>query len=313
MNAVASSESAPRTERPLSWPVSAASAALFEARYNLSNFLFQHELSGDPAFSVPSLIEFAERVRLSGQYLHVSTQRARVGDGWGDNKNDRTTLLETVRNIHDNNALVVFKNIEQDEVYGPLIRSVLDRLIELCGAKLRRDAILGRGTVLLASPGRITAYHFDSDANFLFQLAGAKTLHVFKQGDRSLVTDQQLERYYCGDQSAAVFKEERAREGTAYELDKGLGVHIPVRAPHWAQNHDSVSVALSVNFDLRSVEREARVYCFNAKLRRLGIQPLAPGKSRSRDLLKSAAMGGARSFRRILDAARSSDAARQGA
>jgi len=44
------------------------------------------------------------------------------------------------------------------------------------------------------------------------------------------------------------------------------GWHVPVCAPHWVQNKNNVSVAISVNYELRSVERLKRIYRINHRV-----------------------------------------------
>ncbi len=280
---------------PSPWPIVGADEGLFPQHYNRSSFLFHHLLSQQTVFDIGPLVEYARRVRLES--VHVSKERALVQDGWGEGRTQREALIGLLENLERSSALIVFKNISDDDAYRGIIEGVLRNLAVMVGPELQEDMLVGRGTLLVASPGRITPYHFDSDANFLFQIRAAKTLYVF---DRSVVTNEELERYYNGDLSAGVFREELQERSVAYELDAGLGVHIPLGSPHWAQNHGGLSVALSVNYDLRSVETRARLYRLNHKLRKLGIQPSAPGASRPRDALKIAALDGAQYVRRVL-------------
>jgi hypothetical protein len=202
--------------------------------------------------------------------------------------------------IADDNSLVLLKRIERDDTFGPVLRDLMERLTSLAGAAMRDDVIIGRGTLLIASPGRITSYHIDSDTNFLFQIAGDKTIRVFDQTDRTLLTDVELECYYAGDMNGAAFKPAREHDGKTYDLKPGLGVHIPCMAPHWAQNRDHVSIALSVNFDLRTVERLGRIYKLNHRLRRYGLNPTPPGVSAWRDRVKLASVKGLTATRGLL-------------
>ena len=45
-------------------------------------------------------------------------------------------------------------------------------------------------------------------------------------------------------------------------------------------------MALSLNYDLRSIQRSGRIYAINRRLRRLGIEPTPPGISVWRDRTK---------------------------
>ncbi len=164
---------------------------------------------------------------------------------------------------------------------------------------MREDVTASRGTILLASARRITSYHIDADVNFLFQVIGDKSIHVYNQTDRSLLTHEELERYHLGNMSGATFKPARDADGIRYRLKPGEGVHIPYTAPHWATTLDAHSVAVSINFDLRSTSRDAALYRLNGRLRRLGMAPTPPGISAWRDGVKLAAVQSLRIIRLV--------------
>jgi hypothetical protein len=61
-----------------------------------------------------------------------------------------------------------------------------------------------------------------------------------------------------------------------------------------------VSVAISITYELRSVDRMTKIHRFNRRLRRLGLKPTPPGVSAWGDQLKLAAataFSGLRSIR----------------
>jgi hypothetical protein len=280
-------------------PFARDSGTTFGQHYNRSSFLFTHALQRNPLFELPSLVELAQRRPPRSDLAYWSNGKVGVDERWDAKVAPRRSLSDTVAHIADNDSLVLLKHLERDAAFGPCIREICDTVIELCGPAMREDVLIGRGTLLLASPGRLTSYHLDADVNFLFQIAGDKWLSVFDQTDRTLTPHQELESYYDGDPNGAVFKESRQQDGIRYQLGPGLGVHIPSMAPHWAQNRERPSVALSINFDLRSVVRLGRIYHFNCKLRRHGIAPRPPGTSRWRDTLKLAALQGLTAAQRL--------------
>jgi hypothetical protein len=198
----------------------------------------------------------------------------------------RTSLDATLANIATNDSLVLLKQIESDADYGATMQLIIPEVLRLCGARFSEDVEQARGTILIASPGRITSYHIDADVNFLFQISNEKVLCVHDRADRDLLPDQQLERYFSGDIDAAIYQAARQGEAIAYGLKPGDGVHIPSTAPHWAKNAQGISVALSVNFDLRSVRRRGKLYRINRRLRATGLSPLSPNSIAWRDDLK---------------------------
>jgi hypothetical protein len=245
-------------------------------------------LGGD-AFSVAGLIELAKRLPNTNEFVYWSNGPIGVSARWEDGKAEKHSLEDTIRHIAENNSMVILKHVEQDPEVGPILRAFLGQVVDLVGPEMRDDVIVGEALVLLASPNRVTSYHIDAESNYLVQLSGDKTLNVFNPADRTLVTDEELERFHDGDYNGAIYKPERQRDARIYDLRAGFGVHIPVGAPHWVRNGDNVSVALSINYELRSVHKLSQIYKINRRLRRLGAAPTAPGVSRWRDRLKLAA------------------------
>jgi hypothetical protein len=272
----------------------------FVRDYNKKSFSFNHDLSSNPLFELTNLVKYSRRLPTDGGLAYWSNGAAKVDDRWDKSGGTRYSLHDSIANIADNNSLVMLKRVELDPEYGPYVRQLMGTMVDLTGPALARDIIIGRATILIASPHRLTSYHIDSDTNFLFQVHGNKKFSVFDQTDRTLITDEELERYYAGDLNGAKFNECRQKDAQVYDLDAGIAVHVPSMAPHWAKNTDSVSVALSINFDLHSVVRLARIYKLNHRLRNYGLKPTPPGMSRGRDQLKLAAAGSLAALRRIL-------------
>jgi hypothetical protein len=270
----------------------------FARNYNRRHFLFAHGLKDHPLFELPNLIELAKRP------LHVvaywSNGKVNANDPWATNPDARLSLVDTIANIGDNNSLVILKQVARDPVYGPVLQDFLARVVELSGEQMRQDVAVGETSILISSPNRLTSYHMDDDCNFLMQAVGNKTLWVYDHTDSTLVSHEEREQYHGGNANSIVYQESRQSEATAYELHAGHGVHIPVFAPHWARNHDNISVALSVNYQLHPMLAEKRIYRVNSVLRKLGANPTPPGFSPSRDRLKLAAANGLYAAYRLL-------------
>ncbi|MDQ6870306.1 MAG: hypothetical protein M3178_19000 [Pseudomonadota bacterium] len=270
----------------------------FQRNYNRHTFAFAHGLKNHPLFELPNLIELAKRPAQRPAYWSNGT--VEVTDSWAVNRAPRLTLIDTIANIGDNNSLVLLNMVTQDPVYGPVFQDFLARIVALSGEQMRRDVVTGEVTILISSPNRLTTYHMDEDCNFLFQVAGNKTLRVYDHTDRTLVSHEEREQFHRGNINSIVYQESRQCEAATYELHAGHGVHIPVFAPHWARNHDNISVALSVNYQLRQMLIQQRIYRVNSVLRKLGASPTAPGVSDWRDRLKLAAAKGVSAARGLV-------------
>jgi hypothetical protein len=265
---------------------------LFGQNYNRKTFCFPHGLSSSPLFDLDSLIELSKRMP-DHRDTYWSNGKVAVGNGWEAGTGGRMSLQDTITHIAENDSIVILKHTEQDPVYGPVLQDFLGRVVSLAGEQMRSDVTVGEALILISSPNRVTPYHMDGETNFLVQVRGDKWFYVFDHEDRGLVTYEDRERYFSGDISAIPYKQEWQKNAVAYDLKAGYGVHVPLCAPHWVQNRDNVSVAISITYELRSVERLTRIHRINKRLRRLGIKPTPPGVSAWRDQLK---VGAARAF-----------------
>src|SRR6185437_15854277 len=132
-------------------------------------------------------------------------------------------------------------------------------------------------------------YHIDKECSLLLQVHGNKTIHVFDQNDREVLTELELERFWSVDNNAAIYKPEYQGRAKTFLLEPGKAVHIPINAPHWLQNGDDISVSINQNFEYRN-ERLANIYRANYYARRMGLAPLPPGQSAVRDRIKDHGM-----------------------
>jgi hypothetical protein len=283
---------------PSSPPAVADHEGQFPRNYNRVNFMFKHELAGNPLFELASLVELTRRMPDHGEH-YWSNGKVAVNQTWSEGTMGRQSLQDTIINIESNDSIVILKHTEQDPLFAPVLQNVLARLIELSGERMRSDVTIGEVLILISSPERITPYHMDAETNFLLQVTGNKLFHIFDQTDRTLVTDRELEDFFAVSRNCAVYRPERQNDCSKYELLAGYGVHVPTCAPHWVQNRDNVSVALSVNYELRSMDRVQKVHRFNRRLRKMGVQPTAPCRSNWRDGAKLAAEDCVAAMRRI--------------
>jgi hypothetical protein len=264
--------------------------AAFAANYNRTSFAFAHSLHESPIFNTPELIAMAARLPDPAYY---STAQNAVGDGWSSVGDRTASLQQTLETLPERNALVLLKHCERDPEYGPIFRGVMDDVVDQVGDALRTDLDAGRATLVISSPGRVTSYHIDAEVNFLLQVRGHKLLHTFNPNDAGILSDAELEHFYGGDPDGADYKCEREDDARVFTLEPGAGVHLPLHAPHWAQSLDGISVGLSLNFNLRSGARLAKLYKVNKHLRRIGLNPGSPGASSWLDGWKLAAFAGA--------------------
>ncbi|MGA2188765.1 MAG: hypothetical protein ABSH33_09545 [Steroidobacteraceae bacterium] len=268
----------------------------FRRDYNRLDFPFTHQLAGNPLFDLDNLVEFTRRTPERRDH-YWANGAAPVNNAWSDGTIGRQSLPDTLVNVEHNNSTVVLRHTERDPVFAPVLTSLVAAIIDLSGERMRADVRLGEVSILVGSPGRIPSYHMTAATRFLVQITGDRQVQVFDPSDRTLVTDRALEDFFAGGGHREPLRTDRPDDRDTHDVRAGYGVHVPACAPHWIRYGDTVSVALGVEFELRSVDRLAKLYRFNHGLRRLGLKPVPPNVSGWRDRIKLAAADGVAALR----------------
>lgn len=244
-------------------------------------FLVGHGLAAHPLFALPRLVELAQRlpaaqVEYNAGDLPVSQDPART-------PRNGLSAEETIRRIESCRSWLVLKDVQTAPAYGGLLQRLLAEVSAAGSLGNMKDQ---QAFIFVSSPGAVTPYHMDPEENFLLQLRGRKTMHVWDASDRTVLSTQALERFFTGAHRNLAFDEAQQRKAASFELEPGLGVHVPQTAPHWVKNGPAVSVSFSITFQTRSSLRQARAHRVNARLRRWGLEPFPVGRSALRDEMK---------------------------
>jgi hypothetical protein len=273
--------------------------SLFRENFNRFSFEFTHHLAGHPLFEVPRLLELSRALPEGDVYYDAG--EVGVGQRWDAVPRTQLSVGQLIERIENAGAWILLKKTNRDPRYAAVLDQLLAEAGALAGPRFPRPGRMRMRTavILITSPNRVTSYHIDPDCNFLCQIRGEKVLHVFDRYDREVLPEEELERFWAVDKNAAVYKKQYQDRARSYPLKPGVGVHIPVNAPHWVQNGDNISVTLAPSFQF--LERElGNVYRWNYYLRKLGARPLPPGRSAVRDRLKGWTMGGGIVARNVL-------------
>ena len=190
---------------------------------------------------------------------------------------------EVARGIETNGCWMVLKNVEQDPAYKELLDATLDEVAEWSdreGGQTLREAF-----IFLTAPNSMTPAHVDPEHNFLLQIRGDKVMHTgdFPSDEVKLAT---LEAFHSGAHRNIDWEPIAHRP---FPLAPGDGVYMPVAKPHWVTSGPEVSVSLSITFRTPATERAARLWAANRKLRKLKIDPKAPGANERADRVKDTA------------------------
>lgn len=253
----------------------------FAAGFGRAAFGLQHRLAGDSLFSLERLVALsralpADKVEYNAGDLPISVDPATT-------PRNGLSPEETIRRIRECRSWLVLKNVERDPAYCALLERCLAEVNDLRGTPAMSQK---HGFIFVSSPGAVTPYHMDPEENFLLQIEGRKTMHVFDPWDRAVLSEQEIERFFGGAHRNLVFRDEYRPRAQAFELSPGSAVHVPMAAPHWVKNGPQVSISFSITFQTAASMRRQLAHRMNARLRRLGVEPRPIGQSPLRDGLK---------------------------
>jgi hypothetical protein len=266
----------------------------FQNDFERVGFAFPHRLAHHPLFALEPLIELAKTL----PDIVYDAGDVRVDQRW-----DEVPLCDMpphvlIEKIETSGAWILLKHANKRPGYREVFEECMSDVEQLSGRDLSPQIKAKKAIVFVNSPNRVTPYHIDHQSSCLLQISGRKTISIFDPTDREVLPETELERFWARDDNAAIYKRELQSRATVIELTPGMGVHIPVNAPHWVQNGPEVSVSLNFNFDYHD-HMLADIYRANYRLRRMGFTPTPPGKSALRDAAKTSFYGLARTLRKV--------------
>jgi len=270
---------------------------VFRHNFDRQPYKFAHRLSGHPLFTRERLIELAREMSRRPGDVYFDAGDVGVGQRWDTVPMTAFSAAELLERVEQAGAWIVLRRAERFPEYAALLDQCMAELEARSGRDFSRVMRLKTAIVFINSPRRVTSYHIDREVNWLLQIEGEKTVHVFDRSDRAVLPEDELERFWTVDNNAPVYRPEYEDRALEFVLRPGEGLHIPVESPHWLRTGDRAAVSLGVNFHYLEHYR-ANVYRANYALRRLGLQPTPPGQSAFRDALKRAVVGPALVVRR---------------
>ncbi|CAM5762683.1 hypothetical protein LMIY3S_00554 [Labrys miyagiensis] len=272
-----------------------------ECRKMLHNnaFVVHHALAGHPLFTVEALAKVAEEAAKRKDDLYWDAGDLSITDKWGSVPKPDMTIRQVIDRIDTAGAWMVMKHVEVDPRYKAVLDEFDAFVREIAGPEGSKLLSNTEMLVFITSPNRKTPYHFDAEVNFLTQIQGSKDIWVCPPHDRTVTTEDELERYYAVTTGAGNYKPEAERTARKYVLRPGEAIHLPAHGAHWLQNHNDVSVGLALNLEFPRW-KYADVYRANYFMRRMGLRPRPPGGSVIVDRSKAAAIGAMRQVRSIV-------------
>lgn len=253
----------------------AAACAALEACYPETPAALTHGLQAHPLLQLEALVGLANA--LPNDSVEYNPALIPIGIDPADTPKPVLSVEDTIRSIEDNGSWMVLKRIEQVPAYGALLNEALGELLPI--VQPRTGAMLGQeGFIFISSPGAVTPFHFDPEHNILLQIRGSKIMHVFAKDDPAIVDPKAHEDFHMGmHHRNLAWRDEFAERCTAFPLNPGDAVHMPVKAPHWVKVTEGPSISLSVTWRSEWSYREADARALNRFLRKAGLSPSDPG------------------------------------
>jgi hypothetical protein len=264
--------------------------ALYVENFDSSPFQFQHYLHEHPAFQLNALLEAAERLSKAKHNKSHYESGEPDRNAWFGARPEGTTLVQALASIQSGKNWVILKRIHEDQVYGGILKRIIPELSALTGMDIAKVYYDPTMTIFVTSPGRITPYHMDGETNFLAQIHGEKMAYIYDGNSPDVLSQQDMEKYWTGKLPKINYPDSMPFGQWQFTLRPGMGVFNPACFPHWLQNGNGVSVSVSMNFKRRH-NATIGAHRMNKYLRRLGMNPKAPGVSLSTDRAKEATFG----------------------
>ena len=271
---------------------------IFRAQFNRRPFYVEHQLAGHPLFDLGRLVELAQA--LPQDEVEYNAGNLPVNADYRKTPHTGLSVTETIRRIEESGSWMVLKRVEKDPAYKALLDQLLDE-IQPHADRIAPGMRERQGFIFITSPGSVTPFHMDHEYNFLLQVRGEKTVHMWDPNDRLVLPEETIESFFTEFVHRNLpFRDDFMTTAWVLPLPSGRGVHFPINAPHWIKNGNAVSISFSITFDAPAAFQRKLVYLLNGKMRKMGLRPSPFGASVERDRLKALGYEGYLKLRRTL-------------
>ena len=267
-------------------------------------FTLKHALADHPLFSLPRLVQLAKS--MPRDRIEYNSGKVAVGVKPEDVPKIEMPAEDVIAAIETANAWMVIKMVEQDAEYRALLETFVEEANLAAGRKPGDYSDL-QGFIFVSSANATTPFHIDSEENILIQIHGDKFVRTFDNGDRTLISEEDMEISPSKhrNQKYEAWFEERA---TLHNLKPGDALHMPYMVPHWVSTGTSYSVSMAMTWKTPDVLRLNKIRLMNGTLRRFGLPQKPPGVSPAFDMVKVVAHD---AMRAVIDPLRKSETLRK--
>jgi hypothetical protein len=273
-------------------------APIFAANFDRRPFYLAHRLADHRLMELPEIAALSER--LPQNLVEWNVRGPRVYGRREPGGPPTKSCAEAIRRVGEVPAWVLLREIEHDPDYRDLLDELLDEVKPLSepyrAGMCQREAFL-----FVSSSEAVTPFHFDPEHNFLLQVRGHKTVHMWDPTNRWVLPAAALDAHYAARPGSAGNRDQPYRadflaSAWVLPLRAGQGLHFPLHAPHMVKTESEVSISLSITFRSRRSKFRAAVHAANGHVRMVGLNPPEPGVSHLWDVTANV---GYRSYRTI--------------
>jgi hypothetical protein len=245
-------------------------------------FTLKHGLAEHPLFKLSRLIELAQS--MPRDRIEYNSGKVAVGVKPEDVPKIDKAPAEVIKSIETDNAWMVIKRVESDPAYR-LVLEAFVRQANIAAGRQASDFSDIQGFIFVSSANATTPFHIDAEENILIQIKGDKFVRTFDNGDRSLVSDEDMELSPSKHRNLP-YEDWFESRATLHSLKPGDALHMPYMIPHWVSTGTTYSISMAMTWKTPDVIRLNKIRTMNGTLRRFGLVQRPPGVSPAMDAAK---------------------------
>jgi hypothetical protein len=252
---------------------------------------FTHDLSALPIFQDAALRDLARRYDAHPPDYFVSAGAPSPGSVFFGVPSGMCKPGEAMDRLESASIRILLKRPENhDPGFRRLLDDLFAEVMALRGGLKGERLVRLESSVFITSAASTTPFHFDPEVAFFSQIEGEKIYHVYTP---TALRETDLEKFYLqGQVSIGQVDLESCDPALehVFKLHPGLGFHQPQDSPHWVETRASRSVSYSFVFETDASRARGRARAANYYIRKLGMEPLTPGRHPSVDAVKAGTM-----------------------
>ena len=263
----------------------------FREKFDREPLGFSHDLSALDLFRDTAVRDLAERYDAYPRDYFVSAGAQSADTQFFSVPHGQCKPSEAMDRLRSGAFRILLKRPENhDSGFRQLLDQLFAEVMALRGGLKGERLVRLESSVFITSAASTTPFHFDPEIAFFSQIEGEKRYHVYTP---TALREADLEKFYLLGEINIGQVDLRACDPAlehVYELGPGIGFHQPQNSPHWVETRASRSVSYSFVYETDASRARGRARACNYYLRKVGLDPLAPGRRPRVDAVKAGAM-----------------------